>query len=217
MDKALEKLLTDIGCPPELIAVVDGKRVTDVQMLANCGTNTTDIVEAILGGTDLANDLPSKSLVRSAWEKASALKQRTLKRQMDGLTDDPEESVMDAAAQDELMTKFREYYRIRSVPSAKIVSDQLLTSWKREFEKNRVTPFPMNRAKTQAEGIMKLPAKKSKLGDKIAIMIDDESLLAESVKEQFDLIPSTQTWSWSVSRGQWRDVSKSSSPRPHPR
>ena len=89
MDTALRKMLTDIGCSEELVAVIDGKRIVDVMMFANCGTNTTDIVEAILAGSDLADDLPSKSLVRSAWEKAQAVKTRTLKRQSDGLADEP--------------------------------------------------------------------------------------------------------------------------------
>ena len=203
MDSALKKLLTDIGCSEELVAVIDGKRIVDVMMFANCGTTTTDIVEAILAGSDLRDDLPSKSLVRSAWEKAVAVKTRTLKRQSDGLADEPEDTVMDSQKQDELMTKFRTTYGIKNIPSMKIVSDQLIYAWQREFEKHRVTPFQMNRAKTQAEGIMRMPAKRSRLGDKIAIMVGDEDPLADPQKECLDLISWKDTielvcFSWAV-------------------
>ena len=203
MDKGLTKLLKDIGCQDDLIEVVNTRRITDVIMFSNCGTSTTDIVEAILGGSELATDLPSKALIRSAWEKATSIKQRTLKRQLDGLADEPEDTVMNAQAQDELMTKFRTFYQIKSIPPLKIVTDQLIYAWRKEFEKHRVTPFQMNRTKTQAEGIMRAPQKRSKLNDNIAIMINEELPLLDTARECLDLLTWLTTcelvcFSWAV-------------------
>ena len=189
LEAALKKLLVDCGAAEDLVSHVEKRKCVTVDMLSNWATTKEEIPKTMLAGSDFADDMPSIAIIRSAWEKAQTLRQRALRRSVEGLAEEPEDSVMDPQVHRELLDKFRKMYGIRHIMSANIVTDQLLTAWKREFEKARVTPFEFIRVKTQAAGIMQMPAQRKRIADKITIDFGEEdNLLMDSSKECVDIL-----------------------------
>ena len=155
LDPELKKLLEDVGCEEELVAHVLARKCYTMDMFEHWANERTPIEESMLKGSKFAEDYPSIALMRSAWERADTKAQRRKKRAIEGLEEMEETSTMDPSAQVELMSKWRQYYQIKRVPAARIVSDTLLNSFKKEFERYMPTPFDFSRIRTQAEGIMK--------------------------------------------------------------
>ena len=183
----LKKLLEDVGCEEELVQHVLARKCYTMDMFQHWANERTPIEESMLKGSKFAEDMPSIALMRSAWERADTKAQRAKKRAIEGIEDHDDATSMDPQAQVELMAKFRQFYQIKRVPAARICSDTLLNCFKKEFERFLPTPFDFSRIRTQAEGIMKMPSKRTRISEKFAFVQGEDPLL-DAAKESMDLL-----------------------------
>jgi hypothetical protein len=106
--------------------------------------------------------------LKQAWREAEGLVARGLKRSAEGVEEESLDEPLHVDVQRNIEKEFTKYYKFTIKPN-KMGCDTLLGRVKREFDKGRVTIFPLNRVRSLAHVSKDLPQKRQKISEQLVV------------------------------------------------
>jgi hypothetical protein len=109
------------------------------------------------------------SYLKQAWREAEGMVARGLKKTSEGIEEESLDEPLQVDVQKKIEKEFTRHYGKWTIKPIKMGCDTLLGRVRREFDKGRVTIFPLNRVRSLAHVSKDLPQKRQRIGDQLVV------------------------------------------------
>ena len=173
MEASLEAILEGVGAPDGVLTILKKLNCGRADLFAVAVKESED-VDKLLKGSTYEGNVGVEAQTRLALMEARTLLQRNLKRRAEGLSDEHLDSPLDSGVQDEMVSKACVFYSWKRVDVHKICNNRLIGRFRREFIAFAHSLFPIRKVATAAEAQSSSEPKRSRLADRITVIVDGQ-------------------------------------------
>ena len=173
METSLEQLLKDVDAPTDVLQILKDLGCGKADLFATAIKDQDDVPK-LLAQSRYKDSIGVEAQLRLAWLQAKTNLSRTLKRRAEGLVDEVIDSPLDPSVHDSLISSACTFYNWKRVDPHRIGSNRLIGRFKREFSAYAHSVFPIKKVVTSAEASQTGEAKRSRIADRMTLVMDDE-------------------------------------------
>ena len=174
IDTQLQSILDQNDVSKEVQAQMKTAKCLNVARFANWVEDRAELYKHFVEPTVVKDEPSEAPRLKMAWRQAEAIYTRSLKRQSEGLQEEPLDEALDTGVQDSVEVSFRAYYNWRAFQPEEVGADILLGRVYREFQKWKPSMFPVAKVKSVALTNSAPKVTKRQVGMGVTMVLDGD-------------------------------------------